>query len=369
RVSANLKSPLISATAMENPNVGPDTSFTADDGRLIGTAELGVHGWTIHTVTTRAALRETALALSALALFAIALVGAGVIIARQRLGLVRLQRAQNRMLEVKVTTRTRELRDEIEERKRAETALRQTQDQLIEAAKLAALGKMSAAIAHEVSQPLAALETTLASARIHAKRDDKPALDGKLVAATDMTGRLRRMLKHLKSFARRGQRVVKPVQISATIQSALAVLEPKTKEVGAAITARCAEELFAQADDIQLQQVVVNVLANALDAVQDLQTRDVSISARKHDETIVIDVRDSGRGLGTMTMDEAFEPFATSKITGEGLGLGLAITREIVEHHGGEVSIGDHVDGGAVVTITLAAADAPKPSKTAPQTA
>ncbi|MEN0000806.1 MAG: ATP-binding protein [Pseudomonadota bacterium] len=353
QVSANLKSPLVS-----QPAAGRLDAFATDDGRLVGAMPLGIHGWTIHTTTLRSELIASAIAMTAIVIFAVALLIAAAVIARQRRRYVHLQQAQNRDLEAKVTLRTQELRSEIDERKRAEENLRQTQTQLIQAAKLAALGKMSATIAHEVSQPLAALQTTLASATHLVNNKDTKPLSAKLNTAADMTGRLNRMLKHLKSFARQSKPRSQTVNLQNAVTAALAVVDPKAKSSQAIITADIVPGLYVSADEIQLQQAIVNVVANAIDAVAGSKDgeRTIAIRARQTGKLVLITVRDNGPGFGEIRPQEAFEPFSTTKITGEGLGLGLAITREIVERHNGRIEIDDHPDGGAVVTIVLAAA-------------
>ncbi|MEO0544077.1 MAG: ATP-binding protein [Pseudomonadota bacterium] len=361
RVSANLKSPLIS-----QPSTKELKAFTVDDGRLIGAMPLGINGWTIHTTTSRRDLVLGAAGLTLLACFGFALLFATTVIARQRSRYTQLQQAQNRDLEAKVTLRTQELRTEIEERKRAEENLHQTQAQLIQAAKLAALGKMSATIAHEVSQPLAALQTTLASAKHMAENSQGASVSEKLGNAINMTGRLNRMLKHLKSFARQGTPRTQHVNLSQSVNASLAVLDPKARQVGVKIKTKVKPTLNVKADDIQLQQVIVNIVSNAIDAVKPCARREITITAEALGEKIALSVRDTGEGFASMQPKEALEPFATSKVTGEGLGLGLAITREIVERHGGHIHLDDHADGGAVVTVEMPAAETvqtPTPNK------
>lgn len=351
RVSANFKSPLISAA-----NGADSQSYTSEDGRLIGALPIGINGWTIHTTTSRRDLIIGAASLTLSVAFSFALFVAALVIARQRRRYHQLQQAQNRDLETKVTIRTRELRTEIDERKRAEENLHQTQAQLIQAAKLAALGKMSATIAHEVSQPLAALQTTLASANHMANGAHEGPVREKLKTAINMTGRLNRMLKHLKTFARQGTPRTQDVSLAHTVNAALAVLDPKTRHVGVKIKNKLQSALRVKADDIQLQQVIVNIVSNAIDAVANCNRKEIMISSVQIDETVALSVRDTGEGFVNMQPSEAIEPFASSKITGEGLGLGLAITREIVERHGGRIELADHRDGGALVTVTLPAA-------------
>ncbi|MEO1747676.1 MAG: ATP-binding protein [Pseudomonadota bacterium] len=355
QVTAKFKSPLISQVGTG------DLSYTSGDGRLVSASPLGVNGWTIHTTTSRRDLIVAAASLTTLAAFAFALLLAALTIARQRRRYTQLQQAQNRDLEAKVTVRTRELRSEIEERKRAEENLHQTQAQLIQAAKLAALGKMSATIAHEVSQPLAALQTTLASAKHMANKSDGKPVTEKLDTAIDMTGRLNRMLKHLKSFARQTPPRAQEVSLSQSVTAALAVLDPKIRNIGVKIKSSVQPGLKVTADDIQLQQVVVNIVSNAIDAVASCERRQIGITSERTGDMIVLTVRDTGNGFIDVQPREAFEPFLSTKITGEGLGLGLAITREIVERHGGEIALADHPYGGAVVTVSLPAAHVEKP--------
>ncbi|MCR9123148.1 MAG: ATP-binding protein [Phyllobacteriaceae bacterium] len=338
------------------------TEFSLDGGTFVADQNLVTRvdfpyaGWSVIQRTSLGVVQTTALAAAISVGLATLLLGAAMIIFSQRRSLIRLKLAQTEELERKVEERTTALAQEIEERKGIETALRETQDGLVQAAKMAALGQMSAAIVHEVSQPLAALENTLASAGIYAERGEPDKTTEKVKGARRTIERIQRMVRHLKSFARRENPPrLQPISVNAAVREAVALAEPHRKEVGARIESAVPDNLMVMAGDVRLAQVILNLTINALDAARGSDQPIVVISADSDDDgrTATIEVRDNGPGINIANVKQLAEPFYTTKETGEGLGLGLSISNMITEEFGGRLSLQNDHRGGCIASVTL----------------
>ena len=235
--------------------------------------------------------------------------------------------------------------------------LRDTQATLIHTAKLAALGRMSAAIAHEVSQPLAAMENTLASTGLLAGRGENERVIAKVATAREIVRRIQRTVKHLKSFARNEPGRREPVGVERCIAAAVELAAHRAEAGGVTITVSPVDPgIRAMAESTRLEQVVLNLLVNALDAVADCRDPTVEVEATAGGGHVRIAVSDNGSGIPETLRERIAEPFFTSKETGEGLGLGLAISRAIVTEYGGSLDFGPREGGGTCFTVTLPAA-------------
>ncbi|APE44455.1 hypothetical protein BOO69_14315 [Sulfitobacter alexandrii] len=303
--------------------------------RPLGGVQLAAIGWA---------------ALAALATLAVAATLKGI---EQRRQIVAMRLSQSERLEAMVIDRTADLAREVEARKQVETDLRATQEALIHTEKMAAMGRMSAAIVHEISQPLAAMEATLAAAEMGIKPDDTrtPERIGK---ARDMIRRMQRTTKHLKSFARKDTVHLSRVDLRAPLRSALDLVLPRARAVGVTPALHLPEHpVTVMAGTVRIEQVVANLLLNALDAVEGIAQPgiEVSLSVDEGDATIV--VRDSGTGISEADLPRVSEPFFSTKHSGEGLGLGLAICKVILADFGGTLDIRSQEAQGTEVTVTL----------------
>jgi two-component system C4-dicarboxylate transport sensor histidine kinase DctB len=278
-----------------------------------------------------------------------------VLYLRQRQQLTRMKLEQNAVLERRVADRTAALAHEVEERIRAEVELRAMQESLIHAAKLAALGRMSAAIVHEVSQPLSALDNTLAAAGLHAERQSTEQVQRNLVSARNLLRRMQRTVKHLKTFSsRRDATPPEAVDVNAVIEAAIEIVAPRAQEHRLDITFAPAEGLAAASGNaIRLEQVLINLLLNAVDATAAAGNRDIAVTAAVVNKAMRIAISDAGGGISQEARDRLFEPFFTTKTTGEGLGLGLSISRTIIEEFGGTLSLVPLPDGGTLASVEL----------------
>jgi two-component system C4-dicarboxylate transport sensor histidine kinase DctB len=313
-------------------------------------------GWQLWTAASMAPIRANANLVASLVALACLLLSGTVLYLRQRRQLLRAKLDANARLEQRVAERTAELNREIEERKRAEAELRDTHATLVQTAKLAALGRMSAAIVHEVSQPLAAMENTLASTALLAERGEAGRVIEKVGAARELVRRIRRTVKHLKSFARNepGQRETVKVGKSVAAAVELALHRANASRVPIKIEPG-AHAFKVTANAIRLEQVILNLLINALDAVAECDAPEIRVGAHRSGPMVKIEVADNGAGIPENLKERIAEPFFTTKETGEGLGLGLSISRAIIAEFGGNLSFAPREGGGSIFTVSLPA--------------
>lgn len=280
-----------------------------------------------------------------------------------------LQRAHDE-LEVKVRARTEALSDandalqgEIAERRRAEELLKATLDDLVQTGKMAVLGQMSAGITHELNQPLAALRTLSANTIVFLERGDQEQAESNLRTICHVTDHMGKITAQLKKFARKSGAQLDAVAIGPVVEDALSLLQQRMRNERVRLERDIADDLRAWCDGNRLEQVLVNLLANALDAVKGVPDRTVRITAAAHGDAVLLEVHDNGSGIAPEVLPHLFEPFFTTKDQGEGLGLGLAISAGIVRDFGGTLRPGRSTLGGAVFSIQLkAVARQPSPA-------
>jgi two-component system C4-dicarboxylate transport sensor histidine kinase DctB len=165
--------------------------------------------------------------------------------------------------------------------------------------------------------------------------------------------------KHLRNFARRPQDKIGPIPLLAVLDDALELMAPKLKAAGAELHySRPQAELEVMGGRVRLQQVLVNLLSNALDAMERLDAPQIEITVLTEGSRRRVEVRDRGPGLTEETLAHLFDPFFTTKSPGKGLGLGLSISYNIVRDFGGTLAARNHPEGGAVFSVDLAASDA-----------
>lgn len=245
---------------------------------------------------------------------------------------------------------------EIAERETAETRVRRMREELAQANRLSILGQISAGVAHEINQPVAAIRayaesgTQLLAAGATGEAGENMA---EIVKVTDRIGAITQMLR---GFARRGAGGLRPVPVGEAVDGALALLAGRIRDAGARIVRDPVDAgLAVVAGRIRLEQILVNLLQNALDAVQDRAAPTIAIRIGVAPETVSITVEDNGPGLDAQAREQLFMPFATTKPTG--LGLGLVISGDIAREFGGALRL-DPSETGAAFTLELPRADA-----------
>ncbi|HEX7909302.1 MAG TPA: ATP-binding protein [Paraburkholderia sp.] len=274
-------------------------------------------------------------------------------------------RDANERLEVTVRQRTAELTSanarmsqEIAERIRAEQSLRDSQQELVHAGKLAVLGQMAAGLTHELNQPLVAIRTLSDNARTFFERNQPAPAIANLERISRLVDGMALLTGELKTFARRPGVERVPVSLNEAVNHAVLLVESRIRDERVRLDLRVAAGTTVYAEPSQLQQVIVNLLGNALDAVAPEAQRTIAIDAHEPDEhgRVLFTVTDSGAGIAPEVLAHLFEPFVTTKPRGRGLGLGLAITSRLVEGFGARISAANLSDGGAQFRIDFVAA-------------
>lgn len=317
---------------------------------LAQTAPMGETGWSLTVLSPAGEIRAIAWTRAALAAIASAFIGIVLMLLDQQRRHVRdrlsareaLQRAHDE-LERKVEERT--------------LTLRAAQDELVHAAKLATVGQISAGLAHEMNQPLAALRTLSGNAVKFLRRGDVTTAESNLERIGGIVDGMGTLTNQLKSFARKSAGTAGPVDVRRAVDNALFLLDQRLRQADVAVSVTIeAGRLTAFCDANRLEQVMVNLIANGLDAVEGRAFPTLCLCGRQEDARVVIEIKDNGPGLPEHVRDHLFEPFFTTKESNRGLGLGLAISSEIVHHFGGTLTGENRPEGGAVFTVALPAA-------------
>ncbi|MCG8035496.1 MAG: ATP-binding protein [Candidatus Thiodiazotropha taylori] len=266
-----------------------------------------------------------------------------------------LREARDR-LEQRVQERTVDLHQEIEERRRIQEALQETRDELIQAAKLAMLGQMSASISHEVNQPLAAIRTYTDNARLLLEQERCADVSWNLEQISELIETMTQISSQLKLFARKSDGSRRPVSVHNVIESSKRILNPQLRKSATEIEYKLAkQDPLVMADPVRLEQVLVNLIANAVNAMENQQSRWVSIEMVKQGGELKIDILDNGPGIPADHLERIFDPFFTTKESG--LGLGLSISHHIIESMGGTLSAQNSEKAGALFTLRLPLAE------------
>jgi two-component system C4-dicarboxylate transport sensor histidine kinase DctB len=270
---------------------------------------------------------------------------------------VRLFRHKSEALDLKareLSASNIALTDEIARRRRVENDLRETQAELVQAAKLAALGQLSAGIAHEFNQPLMAMGSYVHNAQRYLDRGEAAMCREKLGDIDRLIKRLSKTSNHLKTFARRPQEAATRHDVREVVANALSLFEQRIAGDGIEVVwHQPAERVDVMTEPAQLEQVFVNLMSNALDAMKETGSPRLTIDIGQSERLARVSLRDTGSGLSDEARKRVFDPFFTTKPAGEGLGLGLSISYNIVRDLGGRLDIRDAEGGGVVATVEL----------------
>ncbi|RDL48177.1 C4-dicarboxylate transport sensor protein DctB [Ensifer sp. M14] len=245
--------------------------------------------------------------------------------------------------------------DELGDLAHALVLFRQTRDELIQSAKLAALGQMAAGIGHELNQPLAALRAHIHSATTLIGRGKGEQAVTNLDKMKGLTGRMADQISHIRRFARRPDAQLRPVDLTAAVRDAFSLLEHRFEEEAVEMQLRLPEDasVLVMAEPVRLEQVAVNLIGNALDAVKGRPKRRVHATIEQVGADARLVVGDTGSGIAADDVAAVFDPFFTTKPVGSGLGLGLSISYNIVKDFGGEISILETSAHGTQFLVSL----------------
>ena len=327
----------------------PADAYVQGEAVLRKDARIPFRGWQIASFTTYAGVRERVNGVLALEImgFAILMAAAFYLLSRrsfQKVALFQRESASLRAL-------NHRLQREIAERERMQQSLEVAEQSLAQSSKLAALGEMSAAVSHELNQPLAAMKTYLAGARLLVNRNRPEEALSSFKRIDDLIERMGAITKQLKSYARKAGDEFTPVELGEALASALALMEPQLRQRQIKIRRVLPDEpVNVLGDRMRIEQVMINLLRNALDATQTSDDPEIEVILAKG-ETASLMVRDNGPGIENL--NDLFEPFYTTKKPGDGVGLGLAISSGIVNDLGGRLMARNGQDGGAVFEMQI----------------
>ncbi|MEH6499963.1 MAG: ATP-binding protein [Pseudoalteromonas distincta] len=230
-----------------------------------------------------------------------------------------------------------QLMDEIRERERAEEELKATQRELIQAAKLAVLGQMSAGLNHEINQPLTAIQAYARNSRRFLERGEQDVVDANLAEIVSLCDKMAELTRQFKVFARKSEGLPSQVDLRLPIDAALKIIRAQDSNHGISIEwQRPDDAIMVHGDLIRIEQVIVNLIANAVQAVENSANPRIHLEIRPQGAQVQCLVRDNGSGLPANT-EQIFEPFFTTKSMKQGLGLGLSISRQIMDALGGKL--------------------------------
>ena len=232
---------------------------------------------------------------------------------------------------------------EITERRTAEQRLQRTQDELERSSRLAALGRLSALVTHELGQPIAAMRNHLAAAEMSAQA--KPSFTSRIGGLVD---RMEGITRQLKFFARTQEEDFEDVDLRQAMQASLGLVDPNLSEFAIEVDINEPEDpVIIRGNRLRLEQVMTNLLRNAADAVEESDDPLIRIEIGQTDCQAWFNICDNGHGLGTATLDDLQEPFVTTRESGRGMGLGLAISAGIINDHDGQMTASNREGGGA----------------------
>ncbi len=327
----------------------PPDAYLRGEAVMKTEARVPFRGWRMVTFTAYDSVRERVNGVLALEIMGFAILMALTFYMLSRRAWSQTMSFQRESAELRMLNAR--LQREIAEREKVQKDLEVAELTLAQSSKLAALGEMSAAVSHELNQPLAAMKTYLAGARLLLQRKRPDEALSSFQRIDDLIERMGAITRQLKSYARKGGEAFEPVDLRACLSSALSMMEPQLKLRVVKITRTLPRQpVMVLADRLRLEQVIINLLRNALDATKDTSSPQIDLLLSAG-ETATLTVRDNGHGI--TELDNLFEPFYTTKKPGEGVGLGLAISSGIVTDLGGRLTARNAEGKGAVFEMQL----------------
>ncbi|MGD8230967.1 ATP-binding protein [Vibrio sp. TRT 1302] len=276
-------------------------------------------------------------------------------VTQQELTAIELQKMVNDRT-ADLVEKNRLLSEEIVEREKAELTLKQAQDELIQAAKMAVVGQTMTCLAHELNQPLNAISTYLYSAQLSTDSGNLTSTRRSIEQVAQLSARMSEIIKSLRTFAKKSDtdQITDNLLLTDIVMQAIAIVGPKAKRQATNICNLLTEPLYVHGNALALEQVMVNILVNGCDAIAESNRHRQEIRIEKlfsNTSHHVIAISDSGCGFKPFIIDKLFTPFTTTKEVG--LGLGLNISRALVEKYSGRIYLASRLDKGALVVLEL----------------
>ncbi|HSF91847.1 MAG TPA: ATP-binding protein, partial [Paracoccaceae bacterium] len=326
-------------------------AFVYIDGQrlLLSEALVGFRGWRLNYFASMENVQARVNAVIALEIMGLALLAA--------LGFYLLSRRARRQSKMilresdKLRRLNARLQEEIAQREAAEKSLQSAEQSLEQASKLAALGQMSAAVSHELNQPLAAMRTYLAGAKLLLKRNRPEEAESSFQRIDDLIERMGAITRQLKSYARKSTDDHQRIDLRESVTSALSMMAPQLGQMKIRIEKSMPDSpVYIYCDPVRIEQIIINLIRNALDATQMVEDRRISIKVTEG-QKVRLFVQDNGHGIDHP--ETLFEPFYTTKKPGEGVGLGLAISAGFATEMGGKLLARNSVIGGAIFELQI----------------
>ena len=259
-----------------------------------------------------------------------------------------------------------DLRETTQEMERRELELRDKQEQLVQAGKLATLGELTTGVAHELNNPLNNIGLYVGNVidQIRLGEVETEQFVSDLEKAMEQVRKATEIISHLRTFGRAARVSIEQVDVDDVIERSLLLVHEQLRLRGIEVELElCPDELLVLANPIQLEQVFINLLTNARDALEDSRRKVIRIASAREDQLIRIAFSDTGPGIPQEIQQRIFDPFFTTKEVGAGTCLGLSITYSILKEYGGEISVTSRPGKGATFVIELPFADEAPPEE------
>lgn len=305
--------------------------------------------WRLHYLTTEDRVQERALFVVIIGAIAVSVwmtIFATIRSKRIRIALEASQK--DRQLLQKANTN---LEQEIVERRMAEERLQKAQEDLAQASKLAALGQLSASVTHELGQPIAAMRNYLVAYEFESELEDQSTTIERLNA---IVLRMENITKQLRFFAEPGNNQLEEIDLRDIYKGARDIIAHNISASGVDLKVHISDKpIFIEGNRLRLEQVLINLLSNSILAMENSAVKEITIYMEEANENAILAVKDTGCGIANRTIEDLQEPFHTTRESGKGMGLGLAISAAIIKEHHGKIEVENNENCGASFSLLL----------------
>lgn len=319
---------------------------------LVQSVPLGGRGWDIVQISSTRETRTVALATAGAIGFAFGFLMISLLNWYYRRAAHREKLEIFANIEMQIQDRTIELTSKIHDLEKAEIILKKTRDDAVQAGKMAALGQMAAGVTHELSQPLSAIQLYAGNTKKLLESGNLPLAFENIDSINALVTRAGAILSELKTLYRNDETRVEPIVLNTIIQNAVLVMNPFIRKANVRLDIEGLDDKVMSSTG-KLEQVFINLMSNSVDALASNDDGIISIQCARLGEKVVVRYVDNGPGLSEEAAGKIFEPFFTTKPSGKGLGLGLAISKFIVDAIGGKIECHNLPAGGLEFTIVL----------------